>query len=169
MDILLVMCPQNSFLSPKGSVYLGEKADILRVRLADYLGTFPNTKVFLQEKHATQDSFFITDKTHSIATSEDYQVHPDLKKYADFFTDKIRYDAFFGTQFDGFLRQKNVHHVGLVGLETHTSILFTAEELRNRGFEVTVVEPCTASREEELHGFAISLMRHWLGVRITNG
>ena len=162
------MCPQNSFLSPQGSVYLGERADVLRVRLADYLGSFAKTKVFLQEKHAQEDTFFIADKSHSIATTEDYQVHPDLKKYADFFSDKTRYDAFFGTPFDAFLRQKRVHHVGLIGVETHTSVLFTAEELRNRGYEVSVVEPCTAARDEQLHGFAISLMRHWLGVRITN-
>lgn len=169
MDLLLVMCPQNSFLSPKGSVYMGEKAEILRVRLIDYLKSFTKSRVFLREKHATEDSFFMADKTHSIATTEDFQVHPDLVKYADIFSDKTRYSAFFDTTLETFIRQKNARNVGIVGVETQTSVLFTAEELRNRGFEVTVVEPCTMSRDDYMHAAAINLMKHYLGVRMTNG
>jgi nicotinamidase/pyrazinamidase len=169
MDILMVMCPQNSFFSPKGSVYMGESADILLVRLVDYLSTFKKSRIFLKEKHAMEDTFFVADKTHSVATTEDYQVPKALTKFADFSYDKVRYSAFFESQVDIFLRQRNARHVGLVGVETHTSILFTAEELRNRNYEVTVVEPCTMSRDEHMHGFAISLMKHSLGVRMSNG
>lgn len=169
MDILFVMNPQNSFFLPSGSVYMGEKSDILLIRMIDYLRGISVKKVFFKEKHGTEDSFFISDKTHSIATSSDYQVHEDLKKYADFFYDKTRYCALYNTQMDGFLRQHGVRTVGLMGVETHTSILFTAEELRNRGYEVTVIEPCTMSRDDDLHGFSISLMKHYLGVRISNG
>ena len=165
----MVMCPQNSFLSPKGSVYMGDKAEILCIRLGDFLSSFSKTKVFFREKHAMEDSFFATDKTHSVATTEDYQVHEGLKKYANFFYDKTRYSAFYDNQLDGFLRQRNVREVGMVGVETHTSILFTAEELRNRGYDVTVIEPCTMSRDDQLHGFAISLLKHSLGVEISNG
>jgi len=148
---------------------MGDKAEILRIRLGDFLSSFSKTKVFFREKHAMEDSFFATDKTHSVATTEDYQVHEGLKKYADFFYDKIRYSAFYDNQLDGFLRQRNVREVGMVGVETHTSILFTAEELRNRGYDVTVIEPCTMSRDDHLHGFAISLLKHSLGVEISNG
>ena len=163
------MNPQNSFLSPQGSVSLKEQGDVLRIRLRDYLSKFPRKKLFLQEKHAPDDAFFSSDRTHSIATTDDYSVHPDLKKYADFFYDKTRYNAFYESPLEGFLRQQKVKDIGLVGLETHTSILFTAEELRNRGYQVTVVEPLCMSRDESLHGFAITVMCHSLGVRISNG
>jgi nicotinamidase-related amidase len=169
MDMLLVMNPQNSFLSPKGSVYLGERADVLKVRLADYLSTFPKTKVFLRERHSTEDTFFVGARTHSVATSEDCLVPAELKKFADFSYDKTRHTALFENQMDGFLRQRGVRSIGLVGVETHTGILFTAEDLRNRGLEVTVIEPLTMSRDDALHGFAITVMRHDLGVRISNG
>lgn len=168
MDVLMVMNPQNSYLSPEGSVYMGEKADILRVRLKDYLTSFPKIKVFLREKHAMSDSFFSADRTHSVATTQDYMPHPELASLANFSYDKTRHSAMYDNQLDGFLRQRSIRSVGLVGVETHTSIMFTAEDLRNRGYEVTVVEPLTASRDDALHGFAITVMRHFLGVRVIN-
>lgn len=147
---------------------MGEKAEILRVRLIDYLKSFPKSKVFVREKHAAEDSFFMADRTHSVATTEDFQVHPDLVKYADVFLDKTRYNAFYETTLEIFIKQKNVRNVGIVGLETQTSVLFTAEELRNHGYEVTVVEPCTMSRDDYMHAAVISLMKHYLGVRVTD-
>jgi nicotinamidase-related amidase len=149
---------------------MGEKAEILKIRLADFLSTFSKMKVFIREKHATEDAFFINDSTHSVATTEDFQVHESLKKYVDRFYDKIRYSAFYGNdQLETFLKLQKVKTVGVVGVETHTSILFTVEELRNRGYEVTVIEPCAMSRDDYLHGYALTLMKNCLGVRITNG
>jgi nicotinamidase-related amidase len=148
---------------------MGERAEILKVRLVDYLKSFPKTRLFVREKRAMEDSFYITDKTHSVATTDDFQILPELNKYADSFLDKIRYNAFFETTLDTFLRQKKARYVGIVGLETHTSVLFTAEELRNRGYEVSVIEPCTMSRDDYMHSAAISLLKHTLGVGVTNG
>jgi len=169
VDILLVMNPQNSFFSHKGAVYMGEKAEILKIRLDDFLKSFSKTKIFLREAHAMEDDFFTTDKTHSITNSDDFKIHNALKKHADIVENKIRYSALFKTAILEELVNKKVKHVGLVGVETHTSILFTAEELRNRNYEVTVVEPCTMARDDYMHSYAITLMRHSLGVRITDG
>ena len=169
MDIILVMNPQNSFFSPGGSVYMGEKAEILKTRLADFLSGFNKTKIFLREKHAEEDIFFMSDVTHSIANTEDFLICNELKKYANLVVDKTRYCALFNNNLESVLKQKNVKSIGIVGVETHTSILFTAEELRNRNYEVIVIEPCSASRDGYLHGYAITLMKHCLGVRITDG
>ena len=169
MDILLVMNPQNSFLSKEGCVYMGEKAEILKVRLTDYLSQFNKDIVFFREKHAREDDFFISDKTHSVANTEDFLICKDFKKYGRLVMDKTRYNALYDTALENILLKKRLKHIGIVGVETHTSVLFTAEELRNRGYDVTVVEPCVMSRDDYLHGFAITLMRHSLGVRVTNG
>ena len=169
MDCLFVMNLQNSFLSPQGSIYMGEKAEILKVRLKDYLSGFHGTKIFFRETHAPGDTFFSTDKTHSVATSEDFSVPESLRGFANFYIDKTRYNAFFNTSLEANLKHNKVKSVGIVGLETHTSILFTAEDLRSNGYDVEVIEPCVMARDESLHSFAITLMRHYLGVRITNG
>jgi nicotinamidase-related amidase len=168
MDILLVMNPQNSFLSKDGLVYMGEKAEILKVRLADFLSRFNKEIVFFREKHATEDGFFISDKTHSVANLPDFSICKDLRRFGHINMDKTRYNALFDTTLENILLKKRIKHIGIVGVETHTSVLFTAEELRNRSYDVTVVEPCVMSRDDYLHGFAITLMRHSLGVRVTN-
>jgi len=169
IDIIMVMNAQNSFLSEKGSIYIGEKAEILKHRMSDYLSGFSGIKLFLREKHAKEDSFFLNEKTHSIATTEDMLIHESLKKYATNFYDKTRYSAFFNTDIEPFLKREQVHNIGLMGLETHTSILFTAEELRNREYEVTIIEPCSMSIDDYMHNYALALMKNFLGVRISNG
>lgn len=168
MDVLLVMNPQNSFLDKTGSVYMGEKAEILKIRLADYLKSFSRPKIFFRELHRTEDSFFSADKTHSISTTNDSLVEESLKKYANVFMDKTRYSAVYETQLDNQLKQYGAKKIGIVGVETHTSVLFTAEKLRNMNYDVTVIEPCTMSRDDYLHGYAITLLEHYLGVKISN-
>lgn len=167
MEIILVMNPQNSFLSKTGTVYMGEKAEVLAVRLRDYLSGFNGKKVFFREKHSQQDDFFVNDKTHSLVTTKEFEVLDFLKPCADFFYDKTRYNAFYKTGLEAFLKREKVTSVKLAGVETHTSILFTAEGLRNRGYDVTVVEPCSMSRDDHMHAYAIALMTNFLGVRVA--
>lgn len=162
----MIMNPQNSWFSPIGGVYMGEKSEILKIRIADYLSGFPGKKLFFREKHSVEDKFFSCDKTHSIANTEEFKIEESLKSYADLFYDKTRYSGFFNTNLENFLKTEKINHVGLMGVETHTSILFTAEELRNQGYNVTVIEPCTMSRDDFMHGYAISLMVNFLGVHI---
>jgi nicotinamidase-related amidase len=165
METLLVMCPQNSFFDPKGSVYMGEKADILRVRMEDYMASFQGKRVFFREKHAEADNFFLNDRTHSLVNSFDFCVYESLKKYADIFYDKERYSGFYNTGFDVYLKKEKVSSVVIIGVETQTSVLFTVEELRNRGIDVSIVEPLLASRDNYMHENSISLMVNFLGVR----
>jgi nicotinamidase-related amidase len=165
MDLIAVMSPQNSFLDPKGSVYLGEKAEDLKVRLRDYLSTFSGPKIFFREAHTEADTFFVRDKTHSIVNTNDFFIEPSLKKFSTINCDITRYNAFYNTAFDTVLKRNKIKSVLVAGVETHTSVLFTAEELLNRGIEVFIIEPLLASRDEYFHNFAVSLMINQLGVK----
>lgn len=166
MDALFVMNAQNSFLSKDGSVYMGDKAEILKVRLTDYLSTYQGKVLFFREVHAMEDTFFINDKTHSIATTQDCVICDIFKGRVKDAYDHIRYDAFHETILDSCLKREKVTTVTMIGIETHTTILFTAESLRNRGYGVTIVEPCCMSRDDHMHNCAISLMTNFLGVRL---
>jgi len=168
MDILLILNAQNSFLDRTGSVYLGDKAEIFKVRLKDYLKECGVKRIFFREKHGLQDDFFTRDQTHSIVTTNDFQIPEDLIQYADIIYDKTRYNALYNTGIEDYLKREKIKTVGLCGIETHTSILFTAEDLRNRGYQVEVIEPLAVSRSEHLHSYAILLMGDFLGVRIES-
>ena len=168
MDILFVMNAQHSFLSSSGSVYMGEKAETLKVRLLDYISSYSGKKVFLREVHAMEDSFFRSDKTHSIATTSDCLICDSLRRFQAEYVDHNRYDAFYATNLENYLKRQKVKSVTVVGLETHTSILFTSESLRNRGYDVTIVEPCCMSRDDYMHAASISLMANFLGIAVSS-
>lgn len=166
-DIAFVMCAQNSYLSTTGSAYMGERSDILKIRLADWLSDCGMKRVFFRESRSTQDSFYRGDTTHSIVTSDDFAICPELQKYADIVYDKTRFSAFFDTGLEIFIKREELRTAVILGMETHTSVLFSAEEFRNRNYEVRVVEPCTLSRDDFLHGWAIALMQNCLGIGIS--
>jgi len=160
------MNAQNSFLSQDGSVYMGEKAETLKVRLLDYISSYRGKVLFFREIHAMDDTFFVNEKTHSIATTTDCLIHNSLRGKTCNFFDHSRYDSFHGTSLEPHLKREKVTSVTMVGVETHTSVLFTAESLRNRDYPVKVIEPCCMSRDDYMHSCAVSLMANSLGVRI---
>jgi len=166
MDNLLVLNPQKTWFSPEGSMYMGEKSDILKVRMLDYISSFEGNRIFIREKHVVEDEFFVSDKTHSIANSKEFAIEDEFKPYVKDVIDKTRFSAFFKTPLSDQLEKIKAKSVGLIGLETHTSVLFTAEELCNRGYRVTVIEPCVMSRENYFHNLAVSLMANFLGIHI---
>jgi nicotinamidase-related amidase len=147
---------------------MGEKAETLKVRLVDYLSSYSGPVLFFVEVHAMEDAFFIGDKTHSIATTPDCLVHDIFKYRVKDIIPHTRYDVFFGTDLESLVKKQKITSVTLVGVETHTSILFTAESFRNRGYGVTVIEPCCMARDDYMHAGAISIMGSALGVRIGN-
>lgn len=167
--VLLALNLQNSFLSKNGSLYMGEKAETLKIRLNTFLSGFSGKKIFVREVHGKEDTFFKSEKTHSIANTFDCEIHDSVKKYADFKDDKTCYNALYNTDIETLIKKQNTKDVFVVGVETHTSVLFTVDSLCNRGYNVSIVEPCVMSREDYLHGCAITIMRHFLGVRINNG
>jgi len=166
MDLLIAMNTQNSFLSPSGTVYIGEKAEILKVRLKDYISSFNGKKLFCREIHSKEDKLFLGEKTHSIPTTSDVLIIDELKPFINFVVEKYAYNAFHESKLDVNLKREKPSKIFLVGVETHTSILFTAEELRNRGYDVVVVEPCMMSLDDHMHNFAVSLMKNYLGVEV---
>lgn len=161
----MVMCPQNSYFDPQGSVYMGDKIEALKIRLNDYLASYQGKKVFFREKHGESDTFFSCDKTHSVVNSYDFNVFESFRKYADIFYDKNCYSGFHNTGFEILVKKERVSSAVIIGVETHTSVLFTAEELRNRNIEVSIIEPLLASRDDFMHASAITLMVNFLGVK----
>ena len=86
-------------------------------------------------------------------------------------TDKIikkrRYSAFFGTDLDLYLREKQVDEVHLVGVNTNICVLYTAADARNINYQVTVYKDGVASFNEQAHDFALEEMKNTLGCQIV--
>lgn len=167
-NLVLFCCPQKAYFNKSGSMYYGEKSDILKVRIESYLKSLNNNSIVygIREIHESCDTFYRTTKTHSIVGSLDIEIPEVFKPYIKMIINSDRYNAFYGTPLDSEIHKIKPENICIIGVETHTHILFNAEECRNRGYEVTVLEPLIMSEDEYMHSASISLMRNCLSVNI---
>lgn len=171
MSELIIACGiQKAYLHPEGSKYMGEQADIIDTRLKSYLKTSlkPDTIVYIvREVHQPDDSFFVEERTHSTVGTKDIQIPEFYKAYSKLFINSMRYNALYRTLLESEIHKIKPKRILLVGFETHSMVLFTAEELRNRNYPVHVIEALVASRDEYLHAAGITLMRNFLSVEVS--
>lgn len=169
MNLILCCGLQKAYLSPKGSKTLGEKAFILDVRLKSYfkaLDLQQNTVYMIREVRQPDDTFFVNQKTGFLVGSDDIEVPEFYKAYYKFVYNTIRYNALYKTPLESEIYKLKPEKIILVGVETHSIILFTAEELRNRGYQVSVIEPLVTSKDDYLHAVGINLLRNTLNCNI---
>jgi len=167
-SIILALSLQRSYFSSDGTRYLGERANILKIRLLDFFNSLPNDALvyFSREVHQTNDSFYQSIKSHAIVGSPDVEIVEAFKRYPKFMINTTRYNAFYMTPLDSELRKHTPKTVILVGVETHTNILFTAEELRNRGYEVIVHEALVTAEDDYMHATGVTIMSNALSVHV---
>jgi nicotinamidase-related amidase len=170
---LIICCGlQKSYIHPEGSRYLGEQANILDIRLKSYFKTLnlkENIVYILREVHQPDDTFFSNKKSGSLIGSEDIEIPEFYKAYSKFVYNVIRYNAFYKTPLDSEVYKLKPTKVYIVGVETQSTVLFTAEEFRNREYDVTVIEPLVTSKDDYLHAIGITLLKNFLNVNIQQG
>jgi len=64
---------------------------------------------------------------------------------------KKRYSAFFRTELDELLRRHAITHLYLAGVNTHACIRTAAIDAYQRDLNVTIVENCVSSQDDEHH------------------
>lgn len=167
-DVVLGMSLQRSYFHSTGSVYLGEKADVLRVRIESYFKSTSRENVifFTREIHQSNDTFFKKRRTHSVVGSDDIDFMECFKVFPKFVVNVNRYNAFYGTPLEAELSKIRPRRVYLVGVETPTNILYTAGALRERGYEVTIYEPLVTAEDDYMHTAAINMLSSMLSVDV---
>lgn len=168
MDVVLGLSLQKAYFNKDGSQYIGDNADTLKIRLKEYFNLIDNKYIvfFTREIHQTSDSFYRSTRSHSVVGSSDVEIVETFKPYPKFMINTSRYNSFFMTPLEAELKKTGAKRIYIVGVETHTNVLFTAEELRNRGYEVTVYEPLVASQDAYMHAAGINILSNVLSVDI---
>jgi nicotinamidase-related amidase len=170
MNNVLIACGlQRAYFHSTGTRYLGERAEVLKVRLVEYLKSVPKDTVifYVREIHQTNDTFFLNSKSYALVGTPDIEILEIFKPYAKFIVNTTRYSALYRTPLESELSKLSPKTVTVIGVETHTNVLFTVEESRNMGYEVVVPEPLTCSEDDYLHTAAINLLSNTLSVRVT--
>jgi nicotinamidase-related amidase len=170
-NVVIACGMQRAYFHESGNFYLKEKAEVLKVRLIEYFKSLNRNDTiifFTKEIHQTNDSFYRETKTYGIVGSQDIEIPEVFKPYSNFIVNVNRYNAFYKTALESELIKIKPAKVFVVGVETHTNVLFTAEELRNRDYDVTVYEALVASEDDFMHEAGINLMSNTISVMVNS-
>jgi len=163
---------QQSYLHNTGGRYLGERGEVLKARLKEWLNNLDkssNILYFVREIHGQEDAFYRTGITHSLVGSGDIEVMEHFKSHMKLVVNATRYSALHKTMLESELSKIKPPKITLIGVETHTFVMFTAADLRYRGYEVEVIEPLVAAEDDYMHGVGLTVMANTLGVNVLRG
>lgn len=169
MSQVIIACGmQKAYISSSCSRYFGQRTETLKERLKDYFTKVPKDSIifFTREVRQSNDSFFRTSKSYGLVGTPDIEIPEIFKPYPKFIINTTRHSAFYKTPLESELHKIKPSLVSLVGFETHTTVLFTAEELRNREYEVHIEEPLVISEDDFLHTAAINILSNTLSVLV---
>jgi ureidoacrylate peracid hydrolase len=85
----------------------------------------------------------------------------------EFFIEKHRYDAFFGTPLDDILRNHGIKTLVATGVVTNVCVESTVRSGFFRGYYIVVPEECVGAPFPDLHEAALKNMRTYYGTVMT--
>lgn len=174
MRALIIVDLQNDFVQPDGALYFTGADKVIAPVIDLAKKTTENFQIIIttQDWHEPDDEEFSIWPKHCVKNTYGAEIVEPLKKLLQTYSKhitihKTRYSAFHGTNLEQLIKDYSINEVEICGVVTHICVLFTAEELRNRGIKVTVHEQATASYDLELHRFAIRMMKEVLGAEVV--
>lgn len=123
--------------------------------------------IFVEDSHSEKDTELDVWGEHAMEDSEGSERVNKLSKTNGINISKNTFDAFYGTELEEVLKSKDVDKVILTGVSTDICVQNTAAGAFYRGFDITVIEDCTAAISEEKHSDAIKYMKDIFGANIT--
>lgn len=149
---LLVVDMLNDFLEPGGAMVL-PGGDVLYEpinRLTDAVRRSGGEVVWVCDRHETMDDREFDKRTpHCLAGTWGAGVVDALhREERDHELPKRRYSAFFMTDLDLWLRERNVRTVITCGVVTNICVRSTVHDAFFRGYEVVVATDCCAATGE---------------------
>ncbi|NMB35408.1 MAG: cysteine hydrolase [Firmicutes bacterium] len=169
-EALLVIDMLHDFLEKDGSLYIGTGSKTVIQNVAARLKRWRQSKnpvIYILDSHLRHDSEFEMFPVHCLAGEWGGEIVDELApKKEDVLIHKRRYSAFYGTDLDLTLREKNVQSLELAGVCTQICVLYTAADARMRNYDVVVRRDCVATFDQAAHEFALKEMEKTLGVKV---
>lgn len=160
----------KDFIDEDGALTTGEAGekiiDFINQKIKEFRGeNYPI--IFICDNHENDDKEFDMFPPHCIAGTKGSEIIKELEvTEEDKIIKKRRYSAFFGTDLDLYLREKEVNEIYLVGVNTNICVLYTAADGRNINYKVNIYEDGVASFNQEAHNFALKEAKNTLGCNI---
>lgn len=169
MEALLVIDMQKDFLNPEGKLFGGERLRkiIPSVREAVDFSRELMPVIFTQDWHRKDDEEFSIWPPHCIENTEGSEIIDELQpSEEDIFIKKRRYSAFFSTDLDLVLRERNIRKIWVCGILTNICVLHTIADARSLNYEVTLLKDCTEALNDNDYEYAIHHITSVLGADV---
>jgi nicotinamidase-related amidase len=169
-SVVLVVDMVRGFCEEGHPLYVGESIrriiEPIRRRLGEEQAR-GSAIIFLCDNHAPDDAEFQMFPPHCIRGSEEAEVIPELREFADEVIPKTRFSGFYGTNLDQRLRELRPDKIIVVGDCTDICVMHTVADARNRDYTVEVPADCVATFDPEAHRFALGHMEKILGAKVV--
>lgn len=170
MKALLVIDMLNDFIREDGALYVGTKGKEIISFIQEKIKEFREKDypiIYICDNHEKDDKEFLMFPSHCIANTKGSEIIHELEvKENDKIIRKRRYSAFYGTDLDLYLREKEVDEIFLVGVCTNICVLYTGADGRNINYKVSIYKDGVASFDERAHEFALKEAETTLGCNI---
>ena len=169
-DIVLAMNLQVNYFGHRGTAFLGEHCIPVRENIKKYLHSIPFEMYeiyYTRDVRSPEDAYFNHVKTQCVVGTLDVHIIEGLPRALALMITATRPSALWKTPLLSELSKHKPEKIIIVGAETNVSVLFTAAELRARGYRVEVPEQLVVARDPYLHNAAITIMADTLGVEVT--
>jgi nicotinamidase/pyrazinamidase len=170
MKALLVIDMLKDFINKEGALTTGPAGEDIIDFIKEKIDEFREKSypiVYICDNHEKDDKEFDMFPPHCIAESEGSKIIGALEvKNEDKIIKKRRYSAFYATDLDLYLREKEVDEIYLVGVCTNICVLYTAADARNLAYKVNIYKEGVASFDKEAHNFALKEAKNTLGCNI---
>ncbi|MBV9453567.1 MAG: cysteine hydrolase [Rubrobacter sp.] len=147
---LIVVDMQNDFVKKGGTLVVPDaEATIPKIKGLLALARGSGMKViFTQDTHNEGDPEWEIWPEHVREDSWGWQIVDELRPLEDeLVIRKVRYDAFYGTHLDHFLRTWNMDTLILCGTVANICVHYTAASAALRWFKVTIPKDATSALE----------------------
>jgi len=138
---LIVVDMQVDFASPRGRLFVPQSRPTIPI-IRSLIARARKIKVpviFTQDWHRPDDAEFLLWPPHAVEGTRGARIIPGLGAMpGDYFIRKRTYDAFFATDLDLLLRQKDIKNLVITGTVANICVLHTAGSARLRGYEITI-------------------------------
>jgi nicotinamidase-related amidase len=99
-------------------------------------------------------------KPHSLAGTEGAEVIDELdRKKEDLWLPKPVFSAFFKTNLDAWLREREITLCAVAGIATNVCVLTTVMDAVSHGFKAALLEDCSAALNKNIHQQILAVYR----------
>jgi nicotinamidase/pyrazinamidase len=166
---LIIGDMQHDFVTTSGALYIGDQVEQTKSNVLKLLDGVTFDKVLLiQDWHVIDDPEFNIWGVHCIQETYGAEVISEIAKFGDYRIKKRRYSAFFGTDLDLYLRERDLSHVVVVGVMANVCVLHTAGDACARGYTTTVVSDCVETSSEYEKAYALYHIKNVFGAHVVD-